>query len=408
VGVQLRLFANGTAGLQARLGARIDEAADLESPAVPEQDFNEFLHGLRSRELERLPPGAGTVLHGGAAGAWYFEWFEDRYPTPVRRHIGVEAFSPAPDPLPPRVEWHQQTLGDLSPVADGSVDLVFAGEVLEHLWPEDVAGFLAEAHRVLRSGGRIAADSPNRLVTTMLEWDHPEHTVEFTVAEIREVLQLAGFEDIEIRGVWICFDHKRDRVLPLDELGRVAGWDAERRAAEAGDRPEDSFVWWAEGRRADRPPDREALNGRVQEAYEIYRARRVSRMHHTVGARRERGGHRLVTGRRGQSGHLLFGPYVPMRPGKWVARFRLAARPPRWRGRPSPDEPLGTIDVVVGESEPRVVAERPVTVRELPLDGEEHELELPFELERTEFGAQFRVTTLGRVRMSARYPVEVE
>jgi SAM-dependent methyltransferase len=70
-----------------------------------------------------------------------------------------------PDPLPPKVEWLQRNLGDLSPIDDGSVDLVFAGQVIEHLWPEDVAGFLAEAHRVLRPGGFLALDSPNRLVT---------------------------------------------------------------------------------------------------------------------------------------------------------------------------------------------------------------------------------------------------
>ena len=372
-----------------------------------DSDFNEFLHGLRSRELARLPPGARTVLHGGAAGTWYFEWFEERYPTPVERHLGVEAFSPPPDPLPPRVEWLQRTLGDLSPVPDGSVDLVFAGQVLEHLWPEDVAGFLAEAHRVLVPGGTIALDSPNRAVTTRLAWDHPEHTVEFTVEEIRELLGLAGFDDVEIRGVWICYDAERDRVLPFDQLDPVAGWDAERRA-EASDRPEDSFVWWAEARRSEHEPDRESLNRRVQEAYEIYRSGRLSRMHHTVGARRERGGDKFVTGRRGRAGHLLFGPYVPMRPGKWVARFRVAANPARWRIDPGPDEPLGTLDVMVGDSDPRVVAERTLTARDLPLDGEEHELDLPFELERTEFGAQFRVHTLGRVRMSARYPVEVE
>ena len=68
----------------------------------------------------------------------------------------------------------------------------------------------------------------------------------------------------------------------------------------------------------------------------------------------------------------------------------------------------GSFDVTVGESEPRVVAERSLTARELPLDGQEHALELPFELDRTEFGAQFRVHTFGRVRMSVQYPVEVE
>ena len=99
---------------------------------------------------------------------------------------------------------------------------------------------------MLAPGGKIAADSPNRLVTKKLGWEHPEHTVELTVEEIRELLGLAGFDDVEIRGVWLCYDPERDRVLPFDDLGRVAGWDAERRAAEAADRPEDSFVWWAE------------------------------------------------------------------------------------------------------------------------------------------------------------------
>ena len=46
-------------------------------------------------------------------------------------------------------------------------------------------------------------------------------------------------------------------MLPFDELGSVAGWNAERRAAEAADRPEDSFVWWAEAKRADASRTRE-------------------------------------------------------------------------------------------------------------------------------------------------------
>jgi SAM-dependent methyltransferase len=371
-------------------------------------DFNDFLHGLRSRELERLPGGARTVLHGGAAGSWYFEWFNERYPTPVERHIGVEAFSPAPDPLPPNVEWLVRTLGDLSPVEDLSVDLVFAGEVLEHLWPEDVAGFLAEAHRVLRPGGTIAIDSPNRRVTAKLGWDHPEHTVEFTVDEARELLGLAGFDDVELRGVWICFDAERGKVLPFDELGDVAGWDSQRRASEAAAKPEDSFVWWAEATRGEREPNREDLYRRVHEIYELYRSQRFARMHRTQGSLRDAGDRKVVTGRRGREGHLLFGPYVPMRPGRWVARFSLSAAPWRWRAQPQPDEPLGSIDVMVGDADPKIVAERSLTARDLPLDGSEREYELPFELDDTVFGAQFRVYTLGRVRMRAEYPVEVE
>jgi len=96
-------------------------------------------------QLQRLPAGARTVLHGGASGSWYFHWFDDNYPGSVERHIGVEAFGPRPDDLPVNVEWLAPTFGDMGPVADGSVDMVVGGQVIEHLWPQDVAGLLLES-----------------------------------------------------------------------------------------------------------------------------------------------------------------------------------------------------------------------------------------------------------------------
>jgi ubiquinone/menaquinone biosynthesis C-methylase UbiE len=53
--------------------------------------------------------------------------------------------------------------GDIEhlPYADGSFDVVFLNEVLEHV-PDDLAG-LREIHRVLAPGGRLAIFSPNRL-----------------------------------------------------------------------------------------------------------------------------------------------------------------------------------------------------------------------------------------------------
>src|SRR5205823_4569674 len=87
-------------------------------------DWDAFLHEqVRSPELRRLPPGAKTVLSGGAAGSWYFDWFNACYPTRVERHFAVEAFAREPEDLPSEVEWLPRTLGDLEPVADGEVDL---------------------------------------------------------------------------------------------------------------------------------------------------------------------------------------------------------------------------------------------------------------------------------------------
>lgn len=365
----------------------------------PVGDFNDFLHGLRSRELGRLSGGAKTVVHGGAAGGWYFDWFADWYPTPVERHIGVEAFAVRPPELPEEIEWLERSLGDLAPIGDGEADLVFAGQVIEHLWPEEITGFLLESRRVLRPGGTLAIDSPNRRVTTAIGWEHPEHTVEFRADEIRELVTMAGFDHVRVRGLWLCFDRERNRVLPLDASPRAM--PTERRVAEAGERPEDSFVWWLEAERGDTEPDPERLARRVRQIYQGYRDHRFARLKHAVGSVSGVGRDRVVTTGVGDSGHLLFGPYVPMRPGSWTARFRLAAGPGRTSG------PLGLVDIASGPGA-EIVARKELTEESLPLDGVLRDVAVPFELDRTELSVEFRVQSYGRVPMAAVLHVDVD
>lgn len=140
-------------------------------------------------------------------------------------------------------------------VGDGEVNLVFAGQVIEHLWPDDVAGFLAEAHRVLEPEGHLVMDSPNRAVTEAINWLHPQHTAELSVPEAAELVRLAGFEVESVRGLVLGYDRDRRVFLGLDD-GSM-GWH--ERAARGVDHPEDSFVWWLTARRANREPQRAAL-----------------------------------------------------------------------------------------------------------------------------------------------------
>ena len=127
-------------------------------------DFNDLIHHLRGLELDRLPADAEVVLSGGCPNRAYFEWFSAHAPTDPTRHLGIELFRDPPTDLPPGAEYVRGNLGDLAPVPDGTVDLVFAGQVVEHLWADDLTGFLIHAHRVLRPGGHLVLDSPNRLV----------------------------------------------------------------------------------------------------------------------------------------------------------------------------------------------------------------------------------------------------
>jgi len=141
-------------------------AADAQLPAVF-TDYLAALHEARTFCLGGMPPGARTVLSVGASGPWYFDWFARAYGH-VERHIGVEAFLPCPVELPENVEWLASDLAGpdgVAAVLSGTVDLVFSGQNIEHLWPEQVVAFLVESNRVLRSEGWLVVDSPNRNLT---------------------------------------------------------------------------------------------------------------------------------------------------------------------------------------------------------------------------------------------------
>ena len=95
------------------------------------------------------------------------------------------------------------------PFADDAFDVVWAGEVLEHV--ADVVGFLAEVRRVLCWGGTLLATTPNhgRAAVALLalrpggfeEHFDPraDHLRFFTARSLGGLLRDAGFRDVEIR-----------------------------------------------------------------------------------------------------------------------------------------------------------------------------------------------------------------
>jgi SAM-dependent methyltransferase len=371
---------------------------------MSDEDFPEFLHGLRTEELKRLPPGARVVLSGGANSRWYFDWFADNYDGSPDRHIGVEALAPKPDDLPDNAEWVASTLGDLSAVESGSVDLVFAGEVIEHLWADDIAGFLLESHRVLAPGGRIALDSPNRRVTQAIAWLHPEHTLEFTVDEIAELLELAGFDDVELRGVLRCYDRRRHRFLPIEPI-EGAGLSRAERIETAADDPEDAFVWWAHGRRGDRAPDAEAVRGRVRDLFARYRPWRVQQLNVAAGVIEEvpyMG--RVVRSAAGTQGVVTHGPYVCMPPGEWSVGIDVALAADA--GTVPGDQVVAAVDVVAGGAT-IPLGETLVRASELAREPGWSTHRARFSLPQTTMGVEFRLRAEGGPPLITRLAVDL-
>lgn len=132
------------------------------------------------------------------------------------RTRGVEVVDAYLDPASPRL-----------PFDDASFDVVLAGEILEHM--VDTQGFLADVSRVLRSGGSLVLSTPNVLWwkhrVSMLRGRYPDvldyrlrygrdygHVRAFTPAHVRELLEGAGFVDVQIAG---------KRLGPLATLTRL-------------------------------------------------------------------------------------------------------------------------------------------------------------------------------------------
>jgi SAM-dependent methyltransferase len=303
---------NGTAGRTA--STETAEPAASEPSAVPSNLFHNALHELRTVELERVPKGAKRVLSVGANGRWYFDWFEASV-GPVERHVGVEAFEDKPDDLPEYVDWVVNTADHMDAVEDGSIDLVFAGQTTEHLWAHELTGFLLEAHRVLAPSGMLVLDSPNRLVTEHLHWSHGGHTIELSAEEIEQLLGLAGFTITTMRGVWSCVEAGRRMEL---EEGIADPGCFVRRAANAADRPDDSFVWFLVAERDERQPDAAALATAVDELFERHWPTRMTRGMFPVPGAAELP---IPAGAHGVVGRTL--PY-PMHAGTWTLTVRLA------------------------------------------------------------------------------------
>lgn len=349
-------------------------------------DTNDLIHHQRSAHVAQLPSGARTFLSAGCSGRWYFDWIEQYY-GPIPRHIGVEYYSSRPDDLPPNVTWVANTVGSMTDVADASVDLVYSGQNLEHLWLDDMHGFLCEASRVLRPGGTIAVDSPNRTQTSALNWTHPEHTVELTGSEAIAALELAGFSVTKHAGIWLTSD--RSRVLrfecddPADQIVR---------SVRAVDDPEHSFAWWIEGRKV-RDAERHGLRRLLGEVFEVAWPERLERMHR--GGVHVLGGSGELVNDVGAPAPVLFGPYAPLPRGEYAVRFTV-------RGVEPLVESPGEVDVVTDET---VIARRPIPTLS---PDQSIVLDLDFALaEPMNFGCQFRVLSNGSGRFRTVPSVEL-
>ena len=280
-----------------------------------EHDFNELVHAERSKLLAQLPKGARTLLSAGCAGGWYFDWVEECY-GPVETHVGVELYSPRPDDLPANVQWIQNSVSNMVDVQSGSVDLLFSGQNIEHLFYNDLVGFLRESNRVVRDGGYICLDSPNRGVTQDLGYTQPQHVLELSIPDAIDLAEAAGFNVISVDGIWDCADGLRRYANADGLLG-----DIQKRRSEGRQKPETAFIWWIVAQKAGPAADTlEATVDRIVErSFRPFVAARfrteIGRVHSMEGTET------IIRVPQDRDGYALFGPYIPLQAGDYKADF---------------------------------------------------------------------------------------
>lgn len=279
--------------------------------------FDEIVHAERGRLLEKLPKGAEVFCSAGCSGSWYFDWVEKHY-GPVAIHYGIELFSPKPAGLPRNVVWFQNSVSDMKDVPTGSVDILFSGQNIEHLYFSDIVGFFKEASRVVKAGGHICIDSPNRLVTQEVGYTQPQHVLEFSQDDVVRLLEAAGFKITAIDGIWSSKFNGRT----VSDITEVTS-DHASRIRDGGSDPENAFIWWAVAQKVSDDVTRvEAVADAI--ATSRFPSFVRNRFRKSLGDIYEiEGTEAVIKLDSGDRGFVFYGPYVPLRAGRYEVSFTV-------------------------------------------------------------------------------------
>jgi SAM-dependent methyltransferase len=155
--------------------------------------------------FSRYVKGAETVLDLGCGwGA-----FINQVASP--RRYGIDLNVDAARYIDEGVVVFHQSAADPWPLPDGSLDLVFTSNFLEHLPSRDaIMAALGEAFRCLHPGARIVCLGPDIRYAKGDYWNFFDHVIPLTARSVVEAIELAGFRS----------DDVVDRFLPYTLAGR--------------------------------------------------------------------------------------------------------------------------------------------------------------------------------------------
>ena len=191
------------------------------------------LHALHSARIKLirsyLPAGRRILDVGGANGSMLEYGYPHSFDELILTDIPPDERIPELRDIDLDQRWAKAgtvrvlytSLTDLSAIPSNHLDLVWVGQVVEHISETDLKIALAEIRRVLRPGGHFCFDTPNGILTRIHsphQLIHPEHKKEYRPEELRALLAEFNFEIKEELGMASMPRTHRTGVFSYEEM----------------------------------------------------------------------------------------------------------------------------------------------------------------------------------------------
>ena len=182
--------------------------------------------------LQPWVPDQGAVLE---IGAGYCDFINN---IRAGKKIAVDIAETVKKAAAPDVETHISSCENLDFIADASLDVVFASNLLEHLSVANGLKTIHEAYRVLKKGGQLIVIQPNFRHGFREYFDDYTHLSIYTDVSLTDLIRGIGFQITRSTPLHAFFDEKQIAGQPLADLALFTQPHSSKSRANAHHRPE--------------------------------------------------------------------------------------------------------------------------------------------------------------------------